>query len=48
MTTDAVALQQSLERKLKKSSRIYWSYIPFGDLIKYNGKIDFYIYQSYP
>jgi hypothetical protein len=34
MTTDAMGLQQSLERKLKNSSRIYQSYIPFGDLMK--------------
>jgi hypothetical protein len=47
MTTDAMGLQQSLERKLKNSSRIYQSYIPFGDLIKENGEIDFHIYQSY-
>jgi hypothetical protein len=45
MTTDAMGLQQSLERKFKNSSRIYRSYIPFG---KYNAKIDFHIYQSYP
>jgi len=48
MTTDAMGLQQSLERKFKNYSRIYRSYSPFGDLIKYNGKNDFHIYQSYP